>query len=1093
MMVIFVSQCEKKALKTTRRVLDSFAERIGDNTWKTLITREGLLTVRKLLSQSATKSTAVSCHWIRSRNHSELQWIVGNKNRFDLSGNVPVHYTNSNLLQRYVEHDWLHLHTIQALTALAALFHDWGKANDHFQRKLQNSSTEADPLRHEWISVLLLGAFVSIDPESWLERIINDHMDEEQILDALSNLTSNADELFQSFDTFPLPAQIVAWLMLTHHKLPHPQDKNSGFKGMELPDFEEFYNLIDADWGYRNSDDLHRCLQFSKGLILQSKPWKKELHRWAKRLLYEEENIQKICEDDALRPLLHHARTALMLADHNYSSQDADPTFKSALELYANTNPKTHRLKQRLDEHLVGVYKTALKILHNLPAIQNILPRSHNIRTIRKPSPPAFSWQDKAVRTLKKHRKPDTKNGFFAVNLASTGTGKTVANAKIMLALSPKMETLRYTLVLGLRTLTLQTGNEYRHRLGMQEDDLAVIIGSQAIKELNQTDFAAEKRPIPDPAAFDGGSESAAPLMEAQISYEGGVDNRLLETLFRSDKERALLYAPILVTTIDHLMGSVDTIKGGRHLLPALRLLSADLVIDEIDDFDGGDLIAVGRLIHLAGMLGRKVMISSATIPPDLAEGYFHAYKTGWQRYAKVHEVSASVETFWVDEFKSKFEVLPLDESVEKSYRQLHRHFVKRRIEKLHAIPPRRRGGICLLKADEKPEEVSADTYYFQTIAREMFTLHSSHHLVDPTTGKRVSFGVVRMANIQPSIALGKYLLEHGLEEGALRLMIYHSRQILLMRHEQERYLDGLLKRKNETGDNAAILHDPLIRRHLEQSEENDILFVVIATPVEEVGRDHDFDWALIEPSSWRSIIQMAGRVCRHRFCEPQSPNVSILQYNFKAFRDGDRQDRAYFTHPGYELTSMRLDTHDLSKIIDRASLAKRLDASSRIIKPEPLQPSKYLADLEHFVMQSLLCDYKQTGPESLEGDLSQLWCLTALPQSFNPFRGKVPTVKCWRIYDEETGSFYFGEKDNDGHPINREAILNIHIDYTLDNSPRHWLERDYDRIVDRYAEKFGMSRQAVTLRYGEISWQVYGEDFDPKWQYADWMGLSAD
>jgi len=40
MMVTFVSQCEKNALKKTRRVLDAFADRIGDNTWQTVITRK---------------------------------------------------------------------------------------------------------------------------------------------------------------------------------------------------------------------------------------------------------------------------------------------------------------------------------------------------------------------------------------------------------------------------------------------------------------------------------------------------------------------------------------------------------------------------------------------------------------------------------------------------------------------------------------------------------------------------------------------------------------------------------------------------------------------------------------------------------------------------------------------------------------------------------------------------------------------------------------------------------------------------------------------------------------------------------------------
>ena len=94
MMVTFISQCEKKALNRTRRVLDSFANRIGNNTWQTVITAEGLLAVKKLLRKSATKNTAVSCFWIRSRSRSELVWVVGNKNEFNEQGIVPVNYTN---------------------------------------------------------------------------------------------------------------------------------------------------------------------------------------------------------------------------------------------------------------------------------------------------------------------------------------------------------------------------------------------------------------------------------------------------------------------------------------------------------------------------------------------------------------------------------------------------------------------------------------------------------------------------------------------------------------------------------------------------------------------------------------------------------------------------------------------------------------------------------------------------------------------------------------------------------------------------------------------------------------------------------------
>ena len=93
MMVTFVSQCEKNALNKTRRVLDAFANRIGDNTWQTIITEEGLLAVKKLLRKTASKSTAVSCHWIRSRSRSQFLWVVGAKSKFNLQGIVPVNTT----------------------------------------------------------------------------------------------------------------------------------------------------------------------------------------------------------------------------------------------------------------------------------------------------------------------------------------------------------------------------------------------------------------------------------------------------------------------------------------------------------------------------------------------------------------------------------------------------------------------------------------------------------------------------------------------------------------------------------------------------------------------------------------------------------------------------------------------------------------------------------------------------------------------------------------------------------------------------------------------------------------------------------------
>ena len=100
-MITFVAECEKKALARTRRVLDAFANRIGSRTWKTVLTNEGLNAVKKLLRKTASKNTAVSCHWARGRSRSELVWIVGNRRKFNSEGVVPVNKTEQTFPATY--------------------------------------------------------------------------------------------------------------------------------------------------------------------------------------------------------------------------------------------------------------------------------------------------------------------------------------------------------------------------------------------------------------------------------------------------------------------------------------------------------------------------------------------------------------------------------------------------------------------------------------------------------------------------------------------------------------------------------------------------------------------------------------------------------------------------------------------------------------------------------------------------------------------------------------------------------------------------------------------------------------------------------
>ena len=144
MIVTFVSQCEKNALKRTRRILDAFANRIGNNVWQTAITEDGLTTVKQLLRSSATKSTAVSCHRNKTRQLTELVWVVGNKRHFNEVGVVPVNRTKRNILHSEWENEWSYASSIQIIATISALLHDIGKSTIGFQKKLIEGSKQGD-------------------------------------------------------------------------------------------------------------------------------------------------------------------------------------------------------------------------------------------------------------------------------------------------------------------------------------------------------------------------------------------------------------------------------------------------------------------------------------------------------------------------------------------------------------------------------------------------------------------------------------------------------------------------------------------------------------------------------------------------------------------------------------------------------------------------------------------------------------------------------------------------------------------------------------------------------------------------------------
>ena len=1107
MMVVFASRSEKKTIMTVRRILDTFAERIGNDTWRTVITEEGLATVKMLLREKATKNMAVACHWIRSRSRSELLWIVGNREKFNVQGIVPVNTTSKNLSHSEWESDWKYMPQMTPIVALAALFHDWGKANDAFQKKLKKSEKTGDEFRHEWISCRMLAALVascgdSSDDRAWLSQLSEKEIGKKWGLKLLP--ASETDTL----GGLPPLASIISWLILSHHRLPSlpyfSKERIQMYEETPIPSFSDMVSEIKSDWGYQNEQDASKPVKFKNGMLEDSSVWLQQLHKWAKRALKEYEKILALWENGALRPALGYMRLSMMMADYSVSSQEAETDWKGNNNLYANTENKV--LKQRLDEHLVGVAAQALKILRRLPQFTKRMESARDIRSLRKKSPSLFSWQDKAVEKIEDLRKECSSDcGWFIVNMASTGCGKTIANAKLMRAISPSGDELRYVLALGLRSLTLQTGEEYRDRIGLSRDELAVLIGDTATRELHEAH--REKHMMED----SGAVEKRDALLDGDLDYSVDSENDFLQILFQnaknSKKQEAFLYKPVVAATIDHIVAATETVRGGKYMLPFLRLMTSDLVIDEVDDFGPDDLWAIARLVYLTGMLGRSAAISSATIPPDLAEALFYAYQSGRGLYLSFLGKKEETVCVWCDEFGAKADrMTEIQAKVAWThFSALHRDFVGKRVKKLRIQLVKRKARIvdCGADAVEQAEsdEKSRIACYYSNLRDAAVDLHDAHGMIDRISGKKISFGVIRMANIDPCVAVSKFLLASEWKQGYdVRLMTYHSRQTRLLRHKQERYLDSVLKRKGEW-QKAILEKDPILRSHINGTDADNLLFIVVATPVEEIGRDHDFDWAVVEPSSYRSIIQLAGRVLRHRSLggDIGAPNIAVMRYNLRGMRSASKA----FCFPGYETGGKyRLQSHDMKTLTDEKDLLAGIQSIPRIQKPALILSKERLIDLEHQVMQDFN-DIDKNGLAHLRGYLDEYWWLTGMPQTLRRFRDGQPQLELYYCYGDEGDDLGFFERDKEGDYVpvakRNSKKYNIECETSLlgKDATHLWLTRDYEEALWEEADieqgdalESMKAIRRLAKRYGGVSVPVSYIDNQEKMTYSDTFGL---
>ncbi len=1050
MQVTFVDESKKRARRRVACVLDRYLYRIAHGTWRGRLSAEGLRVVAAQLRHRASRHTAVACY-VDGRSGERPAFHIGSRARFNAAGRYAIAQRASWYRRSSATTPgWRQL---QALVDIAALLHDIGKAAAVFQAKLRGRAPAADPVRHELISMLFIGQLLerSADDAQLLQRLAAP--DPDTLQEAYAQAAEQAQAVLATEQLPPIQwdaqrplASALLLLVGTHHKL---IDAELAESRIDLKPTHHIHPQRDtaANGGAGTEHAPYPSL-------FHEPRFQEALQRAAGRLVAQE---GASLESVPAAVVYAYGRLALQLGDHYASalgSQRRDAAAETE-QLFANTGKDDETgeswLAEPLVDHLIAVARQSRGFMRALRRGQDAFPQVHEHELPDALAHPTrqgpFAWQGDAVSKVQASAAPEY--GFFGLVMARTGSGKTRGAPAILRAAAGRC---RFFLGLGLRTLALQSGDEYAEQIGLQPWHLQTLIGDETARALHQLareepeantadrgGSSAEEQDVfdaPLPAYGEGGAQGARwrqdPDYEPSRSELGALGGgpghepnlgalperiaRALEDT-REQRAQALLRTPVIAATLDQLMSAADA-HAGRHLYRMLRLATSDLLLDEVDSYEPEDLAAITRLIFLAGVFGRQVVIASATLPPSIARALFTAYYEGRQAHAQLTGTSASCLAGWISDEPELTQIEPHNPA---SFAQQHDERIGRVVEALDRQPPRRR--VELVHPEARSEEAA-----YGAITHTARHMHE-RHAVSTEQGMRVSVGVVRLANIRSCRAYTRHLLEAPLEALAgitLAVTCYHSRLFGAVRYELERRLNRMLRRQGPDPE-AGLLAEPAVQHQIDRARRQghtDVLILVVASPVEEIGRDHDFDYAIMEPSSIRSLIQMAGRVLRHRDQFPAAPNCAVLDAPLRYYRG---EPAPYYSYPGVEtplkapkLEAQRLTSPWLTELLDTERLAERLDARLSLIEPEGEAPE--LAAKEHGLLARTL---EQGAYPALRFAREPTLPFTSWMPANRRFRRGDPQQTFWLELDaagEEAGRWRMVDERGESRPVDAQV-----------------------------------------------------------------------
>lgn len=858
--IIIVSNSEKKGIKRDWAILDRYATRINNSTWITKITDQGLEVLIKHLKKNATKQTSVSIFFKTPTGFQEKIHIGKKEYRSDIGG-VPVH---THKIKAYkIPKDYIKIGTI--INRIVGLLHDFGKANIDFQNKLHDHSSY-DLIRHEIISLHIF---------SLLEK--NRNITLSEIIKKFYVISNNNSLLdFLNKNELSDHISLIKYLILTHHRIPNNDEDNFNTSPLNLNTYKKEFK----------QDFL---IKFHPKTISILEP----IFEDAKKLLKRLDNTQEQNKSYWFG-LSYLCRSSFILADHIISSQIFYRNNKIKVNaenakdnLFANTYKdldfNEFYYNQDLSYHLRKVSSLSAQLLYEFSINQFSGLSDNKIELLTtKTNNSKYIWQNKVLSSLNKINLPT-----LVINTAGTGSGKTKTNVLALASLA-KNKKLRFSTVLNLKSLTLQTIDQYKDSFDFDNGELCGIIGDKITTQLHYLNKNYEEEKIEENLEnFNKEEEDFNYDLDFEVSSSIPNNNipHFIKKILNKRNIANILSAPVTVSTIDFLINAGDLTKQGYFANAFLRSLNSDLIIDEIDSYENESIVSVARLVMIYAMSGRNIVISSATISEPVLEIIYEAFNFGIEIYSALNKIENKYNIAFINNIIDPQIIYNYDIK-NNNITSIYVEYISKVLEKIKTIEPTKK----FIIADFK--DLTMNTY-FNVINENIVKLHDDFkYLVD---GKKISFGLIRVANIEQAVKISKKILADEKLKNKVKLCCYHSNLTTIHRSNIEKNLETLLNRKHNIRNN--INKNNEIKQILKE-DLDEIIFVVVATPVIEIGRDLDFDWCICEPSSVQSIIQTAGRVNRHREEKIYKENVVILEYNYHYIKNNKRP---CFCKPGYD------------------------------------------------------------------------------------------------------------------------------------------------------------------------------------------------